>query len=265
MKFSQIPTFISILFFSIILMLFTSCSDNSTSVDDAGDPPAIPEAIPVEVETDYFNENQPAFGEETEAYFEASGYAQTAAALLNSGTLLGSGFLSIAQNSEAELKNGIWEWIYTYSQVGETLTIRLTAEEVGNVFEWNVYLSGNSLQTGESLDNFLFMSGVVDSGDNSGIWEFYYPGNESALMDYEWEIISENNYSSNFTLTDPDTGEQAIISYERDGDVNTISLTGDDFDSVVELFWNTSTLTGSITIDGVTTCWDSSFQETACS
>lgn len=265
MKFLQLPTYISILFFSIILMLFTSCGDNSTSVDDAGDPPAIPEAIPVEVDVDYFNENQPAFGEETEAYYEASGYAQTAAALLNSGTLLGTGFLGIAQDGEAELKNGIWEWTFTYSQGGETVTIRLTAEELGNAFEWNVYLSGNSLQTGETLDNFLFMSGIINSDGTSGGWDYYFPGTASAVMDYEWEITSETNYTSNFTFTDPDTGSQAIISYERDGDVNTVSLTGDDFDSVVDMLWNTSTLIGSITIDGVTTCWDSSFQQTACS
>ena len=179
--------------------------------------------------------------------------------------LPGSGFLGIAQEDEAEFKNGVWEWIYTFSEGGETLTIRLTAEALGNAYEWKVYLSGNSLETNETLDNFLFMTGIVDSDGNSGNWKFYFPGFESAVMDYVWEITSETNYTSNFTFTDPETGEQAIISYERDGDVNTVSLTGDAFESVVELFWNTSTLTGSITINGVKTCWDSSFQETACS
>ncbi|PWN07027.1 hypothetical protein [Rhodohalobacter mucosus] len=264
MKFSQISTFFFLLIISVTLLFFTSCGESSTSVDDGGDPPAIPEAIPVEVETDYFTQNQPAFSEETTAWYEAAGYAQAAAASLNSGTLLGAGFLSIAQQSNGELDDGIWEWTFTFSQGGETLTIRLTAEALGNAYQWNVYLSGNSLQSDETLDNFLFMTGTVESDGSSGNWDYYFPGFESVAMDYEWELTSETSYTSDFIYTNPDTGSQAIITYERDGDVNTVNASGDDFDTNADLLWNTSTLEGSITLDGVTTCWDSSFQEAAC-
>jgi hypothetical protein len=264
MKNTHFSTLVSFLFVTLALLFITSCGDSSTSAEEE-DAPVIPEAIPVAVDVDYFTNNQPAFGEETSAFYEAAAYAQSAAATLSAGSLLGSGFLGLGQQNNAELNNGIWEWEYTFSQGSESITIRLTAEELGNSYEWNVYLSGNAFEPGQTLDNFLFLTGVVESDGGTGSWEYYYPGFQSVFLDYEWEKTSETSSTADFTFTDPDTGDQSIITYERNDDEFSIIATGDNFDSDASLFWNASTLTGSITLDGVQRCWDSSFQETACS
>ena len=263
MKNSTFYTLCHFLILTLALLSFTSCGESSTSTEEEDAPP-IPEAIPVAVDVDYFTNNQPAFSEETEAFYEASVYAQSAAAILSSGALLGTGFLGLGQQYDANLNNGVWEWEYTFSQNGQTVTIRLTAEELASSYEWNVYLSGNAFGTEQPLDNFLFLTGVVDSDGSSGNWDYFYPGFTSVFLDYEWDKISETSEMADFTFTDPDTGDQSIVTYSRDDSEYTVTATGNEFDSDASLVWNTETMTGSLTLDGVQRCWDSSFQEIPC-
>jgi hypothetical protein len=240
-------------FLSLILILFTftSCSDNSTGVDDElMDPPLIPEAIPVEVEIDYFS-SFPEFSEATEAYYEAAGYAQVASFTLIGGTVIGTGFLELAQSEEARFSNGVWEWDYTFQQGGESLTVRVTAEEVSGGHRWNVYLSGNFSDLGQNLDEFLFLTGIVNNDGTSGGWNYFSPDSENPFMSYNWNITSATEYEAEYTFSDPEDESVFTIRYERDGEENFIFLTGDEFESGIDVYWNTTTLTGYIVEDGV--------------
>ena len=254
-------------FLSLLLIFFTitSCSDNSTGVDDElMDPPMIPEAIPVEVEIDYFN-NLPEYSEKTEAAYEAAGYAFLASISLSGGAAIGTIFLELAQSEDAEFKNGIWEWTYSFQQGSESLLIRITAKPVSTGYEWKVFLSGDFTGLGQSLDEFLFLSGTVNSDGTSGFWSFFDPDSQNPILSYEWNITSATEYSAQYTYNDPEEEDFFTISYERDGVDSYIFLTGDEFGSGIDVYWNTTTLTGYIVEDGVKTCWDSNFEETACS
>jgi hypothetical protein len=257
--------FNSSLSFLLVLFLFTSCSDSSTGVDDElMDPPMIPEAIPVEIGIDYFN-NLPEYSEKTEAAYEAAGYALLASFTLTGGTAIGTGFLELARSEDAEFKNGIWEWAYSFQQGSESLSIRVTAKPVSSGYEWSVFLSGNFSGLGQSLDEFLFLFGTVNSDGTVGDWNYFTPESQNPFMNYSWEITSATEYEAEYTVTDPDEGTVFTISYKREGVENYIFLTGDDFDSGIDIFWNTATRTGYIIEEGVKTCWDSNFEETACS
>ncbi|TVR28519.1 MAG: hypothetical protein EA390_11830 [Balneolaceae bacterium] len=258
--------FYSTFSFLIVLFLFTSCSDSSTGLDDNNiEPPEIPELIPVDINTDYFSDNTPAFNELTASFYEASGYAQIASFTLMGASLLGTGFLELARSDDAEFKNGMWEWAYSFQQGSESLSIRVTAKPVSSGYEWNVFLSGNFSGLGQSLDEFLFLSGTVNSDGTGGGWNFFDPESQSPVLFYKWDITSATVYSVEYTFNDTEEGDDFTISYDRDGHENFIFFTGNQFDAGVELYWNTNTLNGYIVQDGEKRCWNSNFEETACS
>jgi hypothetical protein len=256
----------SICLLALLLFTFTACSDNSTDVNGDPQPPLIPEASPVVIDTDYFTDNPPDFNDLTEAFYDASVFVQTAEWLIISGAYFGTTFLDLTVGEEHSYDNGTWEWIYTFEQANETLTIRVTAREAtGNAFTWNIYLSGNLAQFGQGLDEFLLLSGTVNEDGTLGGWNFYSPELSEPLLEYAWEIISSNEYNASYTYTDPEEDTEMVISFERTGDENIVTLTGDEYGTGIEIYWNTTTQTGYIINDGIQTCWDSNFEMTECS
>lgn len=260
-----------------MVLFFVSCSDDSTSgvddidddIDDTEEPmesPIVPEATPAEIDLSYFQDNSVEFQEQYAAFLEASGYAQAASGLLMGGLSFGEIFFGLAESSEAEFSNGEWEWIYTFEEQGETITIRLTATEVTDGIDWAMYITGNFGEFGESVDEFLFISGFTASDRSEGNWSYYYPGSgETPALNYDWEVSSETEYTFTSTVTDPDNGNEFVISYIRTGAENTLNYSGDDLNDDIEVYWNTDTMTGYIDNGEEIRCWDDTFAEVACS
>ncbi|MEX0822990.1 MAG: hypothetical protein WD008_01300 [Balneolaceae bacterium] len=259
-----------------ITLLVTGCTEDSTSgvddidddIDDTEEPmesPVVPEATPAEIDLSYFQENSVEFQEQYAAFLEASGYAQAASGSLMGGLSFGEVFFGLAESSEAEFSNGEWEWTYTFSEQGETITLRLTAAEVTDGIEWSMYISGNFGEFNQNVDEFLFISGFTASDRSEGNWSYYYPeGGETPVMSYQWEVTSETEYTFTSTIIDPDNGNEFVISYTRTGAENTLNYTGDDLNNDIEVYWNTDTMTGYIDNGEEIRCWDDTFAETAC-
>lgn len=255
-----------VLFFSIAfaVSILISCSDDSSTGIDEGEPPQIPEAAPVEIDNSVFQDNNPT-GEEYDAFNEAGTLTEGANANLVSATSMGQSFLMFTQGQNASFEDGRWVWTFSYSAEGETLTIKTTAEEESGGIEWNLYLTGNFEDEG-SLDEFRYLSGYTSNDGVSGNWQYYFPGEPGQpYIVYEWETISDTEFTFSSVVNLPDEEEEFRVDYDRNGEENSLEYSGYDFDQNVSVFWNSSTGTGYIDRPGEDRrCWDDSFAETTC-
>lgn len=230
-----------------------------------GDAPEIPEATPVEVDNSLFQNNNPT-GEEYQPFNEAGALALSANSNLMGATSMGNIFLGFTQNQQAEFENGLWVWTFSYSDQNESITIRTTAEEMPNGVEWNVYLSGN-FEDEESLDNFRYLHGFVSHDGNTGSWQYTYPDETGEFStEYEWEIVTETQFSFSTVINIPDEDGVFRSDYNRNGDENLLEYTGFEAEQDVTVFWNNSTGIGYIERPGQPRqCWDETFVQVECS
>ncbi|CAN5235805.1 hypothetical protein BH23BAC3_BH23BAC3_07220 [soil metagenome] len=256
-----LATFLSI---AVMLFIFNGCSDDSPTGVDDGDPPQIPEVVPVEIDRSIFQDNNPT-GQEYEAFNEAGALAEGANANLVGTTVMGHSFLIFTQNQNATFEDGKWVWTFSYNAGGESMTIKTTAEEVPAGTEWNLYLSGNF--EGETIDEFKYLTGIISSDGNSGTWEYFIPGETGQpYVVYEWQTISDTQFNFSSIISFPDEDGEFRIDYERDGDNNYLEYSGFDFEQDVFVFWNSSTGAGYIDRSGQDRqCWDDTFAVTTCS
>lgn len=247
-----------------LLFLVSSCSDDSPTGVDESEAPSVPEAVPAEIDNSIFVNNNPT-GEEYDAFNEAGILTQTADAQLTGSTTLGQTFLMFTQSQQATFENGVWVWSFTAPDGDEEFSIRTTAEELSGGVEWNVYLSG--LFDGESVTEFLYLTGFISNDRQSGEWKYFTPGTTNQpVLEYQWETIDENRATFSMIFTDPEEGIQSSVEYERNGVENTLQYSGFDTDGNVLVYWDSSTGTGYIDREGEDRrCWDESFAETACS
>ena len=248
---------------AFLTLSIVGCSDSSTSADQP-EPPAVPEALPAKINSTVFDNNNPV-GQDFALFNEASAYAETAAAQINNGTVLGQAYLDFTSSAESKFEDGTWTWSFSSSQSGFDVSVRTTAEELQNAYEWNVYVNGSF--NGETVDEFSFLSGTVSKDGGNGNWRYFSPGNnDQPILEYQWEVIDENNSSFSTIFSGLSGNDQQKIDYFQDGADNTLTYTG--FDSIpdVEVYWNSESGTGYIDKEGEDRrCWDESFTETSCS
>lgn len=247
-----------------ILLIITSCSDDSPTSSEPEDVPEIPEATPAEIDNSIFADNNPS-GDEFSAFNEAGTFVGTADAQLAASTSLSTVYLSFTETEQAEFNDGIWEWSFNFSEGSESLIIRTTAEELSDGTEWNLYLSGN--MEGETVDEFRYMSGFTANDQSSGNWQYFTPDYPNQpIVEYQWSASSESEATFSSIFVDPEQEQESRIDYERNGDENTLEYSGFDTDVDVLIFWNSSDGTGFIQRTGEDQqCWDESFAEVACS
>jgi hypothetical protein len=253
----------SILSIAVLLFMLQGCSDDSPTGADAGEPPQIPEAAPVEIDNSIFQDNNPS-GEEYEAFNEAGALTIGANMNMMGATSMGQSFLMFTQGQNASFEDGKWVWTFSYSVEGESFTIRTTAEEVSGGTEWNLILSGNL--EGETIEEFRYLSGFVSSDGKSGNWKYYFPENpDQPYLVYEWQSISDTQFTFSSVINLPEEDGEFRIDYERNGDENYLEYSGYDFNQDVLIFWNSSTGVGYIDRPGEDRqCWDESFAATTC-
>lgn len=243
--------------------LLNSCSDDSSTGSEPDDPPEIPEATPVEIDDSIFTDHNTS-GEESEAFIEAGSYAQAANVNITGTASTSSMFLGFTQGTQPVFEDGMWVWETSFSEGGESVTIRNTSEEVPGGVEWNLYISG-SWDGEESLNNFNLLSGFVSDDGMSGEWNFYspeFPGDPYWI--YEWETISETEFTFSSTINDPGEDTSFGVDYVRNGDDNSLTYSGYNTIDDILIYWNGSTGEGFIDENGDRRCWDASYQETAC-
>ena len=254
-------TTISIVLITMLLVGLTGCGD-STSVEEP-EPPTIPEALPAEINSTIFDNNN--FTDSEYALFnEAKILATTASAQINGGTALGQTYLDFTRSNESVFEDGVWTWSFTSTQSGLDVTVRTTAEELANGYQWNIFVNGSF--NGEEVSDFQLLSGFISEDGATGNWQYFSPVSDTQpILEYQWEKTGENQVSFTSIFSDPDGSNQQTILYERDGADNTLTYDGFSSDADVVVYWNSDTGSGYIDREGEDRrCWDESFTETAC-
>lgn len=247
------------------LFLLNGCGDDTPTGLDEGEPPAIPEVSPVEVDNSLFENNNPT-GEEHQAFNEAGVLASGANANLMGATSMGESFFAFTAGQNAEFEDGLWVWTFSFAAEGESVSIRTTAEELAQGVEWNLYLSG-SFDGEESLTEFRYLSGFVSDDGLSGNWQYFFPEDpDQPSVEYQWNTISETNFTFTSIINLPEEENELRVDYEMDNEDNYLEYSGYDFGQDALIYWNSATGVGFIDRDGQDRqCWNESFAETECS
>jgi hypothetical protein len=247
----------------VIFFTAVSCSDDSSTSVEQPDPPSVPEAVPAEINSSVFDNNSPT-GTDFALFNEAASYAQAAIAQINGGTILGQTYLEFTRSTESEFEDGTWTWTFSSTQNGFDVSVRTTAEELQNGYQWDVFVSGSF--NGETVSEFSFLSGFISQDGSSGNWQYFSPGDgNQPILEYQWEVIDESN-SSFSTIFSGGSDDSQRIDYVQDGVDSTLEYTGFETFPNVVIYWNSEDGSGYIDQEGEDRrCWDESFAETACS
>ena len=249
----------------IALFMLSGCSDDSPTGVDEGEPPTIPEASPVEVDNSLFENNNPT-GEEYQTFNEAGALASGADANLMGATSMGQSFLAFTAGQNAEFEDGLWVWTFSFTDEGESISLRTTAEELARGVEWNVYISG-PFDGEESLSEFRYLSGYVSDDGLSGNWQYFFPEEpDQPSVEYQWDTVSETEFTFSSIINLPEQDGELRIDYSRDNDDNNLEYSGYDFNQDAVIYWNSATGEGFLDREGQDRqCWDSNYAETECS
>lgn len=257
--------FLTIIF--LIVYSISGCSDDPASVNP-GDEPEIPESAPAEVQLEFFENNNPPNDAEHSAFHEANNYAQTANSSLSSVTFMGENYMELSAMADADFEDGKWVWTFSYEEGGESFTMKMTAEEVSGGVNWRVYISGYLFDDEQFVEEFLFITGFISNDRSSGNWNYHFPddqGNEQTWLTYEWNTTSDSVMSMNFTIYNEEGGTAHSVEYVQNGPEHTITYTSFGVYDNLIVYWNTDTGEGYVDKDGDRECWDSGFQNVACS
>ena len=177
--------------------------------------------------------------------------------VLGSGSLAQIGaiyfpFFQQASGANASFNNGVWEWEYGFSFEGSSVSFRLTAEEVSNGFEWNMYYSANTPEG--SFENYNVISGFVSSDESMGEWTFNAltePGTEIPIIRSVWEAISDTDRDIDLTIYNDQGQTDDTINYVQDGDIHTMTI-----GSNTTVYWDVSNHQGYIQVGAAQKmCW----------
>ena len=161
-------------------------------------------------------------------------------------------FFQQAQSSNASFSNGVWEWEYNFSSQGSSVSFRLTAREVSNGIEWDMFYSAST--QGGSFDNYNVISGFVNSDGTMGEWTFNAltePGTEIPLLRSVWEAVNDSDRDIDLTIFDDQGQTDETITYDQNGTIHTMNI-----GSNITVYWDTSADQGYIEIgDAQRMCW----------
>ncbi len=252
--------------FILSLGLVIGCSDNALDEGSSGESPDIPDLSQHEPEISYFQNNNPGNDNKYSNFNMASLMVTSTSAALTAGLQLATNWLTLAQSSEADQSDGEWIWEYSHTYEGESVSVRLVAEEVNdNEIKWELYISG-TYSDGESFDNYKFMEGTVATDGENGNWKVYpyEPGqNTTAASTFEWQVTSETEKELNFTdYTDQEWDTR--LNHNEQVPEYTITIETNDDEPSSEVYWNTDEGTGYVIQDGEQMCWDANFENTPC-
>ncbi|REL24294.1 hypothetical protein DYD21_18985 [Rhodohalobacter sp. SW132] len=248
------------------LFLITGCSDDSPTGADPEDAPDFPQAQPVEIDNSLF-EGENVTGSEYEAFNLASSYAQSAQMNVQTSMMFGMSYFTFLQQNQAEYEDGVFNWTFSFTEGGESLTIRATAEESAGQVLWTLYMSGYWDDMEESLDEFKLLTGTVSEDGQSGQWRYYTPEYpDDPFLQYDWAVSGDDQVSFTSTIMEPEEEYQLIVDYQRDGTDNWLTYSGVDTMDDVLIFWDGSSGAGYIEqAGGERECWDETFAEASCS
>ena len=254
------------LFSVVLLFSFTLMSCGDDPVSQKGDPPVLPQFDNIEPDLSYFEANPPQNSNTNyaEAYYFGIGMGSVA---LSSQTYLS--FLSLASNEDAKYKDGQWVWEYSYSYEGETIDIRLVAEETGNSVVWEMLWSYDDGQ-GNSFSDYKVIEGEVANDGSSGNWTFNTlnpdTNEEEPSLVANWTSSGANNIEVVTEFYDSNTLLATYTFSQNDNEFTVLFEDSQQQDDVL-VFWDDEALTGYYQVGSDTSsrkCWDSNYQDVTC-
>lgn len=251
-----VKTLLPILLLSFIIV---SCGDDPASVEE--DPPELPTFENISPDLTYFDQNI----ESSSPAYTASVYASSFSYMSQLGTIYSSYFAE-ADRDEAEYDDGTWTWEYNYSWAGESVTIVLESEELENEIRWSMTWSYSG--ENENVENYTMVEGTMALDESYGSWKFNdldpETGEHFALMETTWEVESETSGQIETVIYDGATAQGTYL-FEWDGAEHTITFSSQNEDETIVVYWNEETGNGYYQDSEGQKCWNSDFEEVACS
>ncbi len=277
----------------IILMLagaLAACdSSTSSSVDE--DPPEPMEFSDIQMDLEIFQQagrTVPEFdaknmaadiaeylGEGTQAEqmspYEFAGMMAVAAdGIFQSYGMLPNIYFNEDMWGDPELDGNTWVWEFSETIEGESFTIRVTAEETGDIVNWELRYSFSSPDEPD-VDNALLMSAEIREDGTSGTWALYSffeeTGENNPELEFEFVIEGDITTLLEMRIMEDVSGNFENLLYEVVEEIASLSfLMGEVPFTYIE--WNRDTWAGFIESDdynnGIRSCWDSNLQTTEC-
>lgn len=175
-------------------------------------------------------------------------------------------------------------WLWTYIFVGESAeySIFLNGKNMGTYTAWKMEVS--STDPAAPFEHFLWFEGEVESGEDSGYWQFYEPLDEPVVSSatgenalstpgvesirIDWENTADDEHELVFLVNKPDVPEEgSFLTYLETPSASSVefhdSKTADD--GTITWYPDGS---GSIQWpdyrDGERSCWDTLQFNTVC-
>ncbi len=278
------------LFIILMLAVAIAACDSSTSSDTSTDPPEPMEFSDIEMDLELFQQagrTAPEFdtknmaaqvaeylgeGAENEQFtpYDFAGlWALAADAVFQSYGMLPNVYFNEEMWGEGTLDGNTWVWEFSQTVEDESITMRVTAEEIEDMVNWELRYSFSSPD--ESIENALLLSAEVRTDGTAGTWAIHSfaedTGDDAPEIEFEFLIEGDITTMLEMRVFDEVDGNFENLLYQVVDQTASLSfLLGDALTTYIE--WNRETWEGFVESDeyndGVRSCWDSNLQTTEC-
>jgi len=261
----------------LTLVVGLSACGDSTNVKDQT-PPDLPPQESMNTDFSTFdqapqkqnlNTQQAGFEHFTRAAFEAAAFK----VILNANLFIPRAIFKAATKVDPEGgNNGEWNWNYSVDANGKVFKASLTGQKNKDAGHstWQMYITNN--QTQPPLDNFLLFEGQAQLDGTSGYWIYYdwtQPDQQSRISRLDWSKKSENALDLTLkVLSNRNNNINDVIEYQISDSTKMVTYTDASKSSELKIHWNSETHAGYLIDPGYNSgekaCWDSNFQNVAC-
>lgn len=270
--FKRIPKISVLLLTGAFIVI--SCKNDPASLND-DEPPQIPAAESMKMDFSAFENNQNQKADVTRQ--SGNNFSQAVVRVFVIKTVtdinlaIPRALLEAASNAEAEFNDdGEWVWSFSKTTGSDTYEVRLVASRASeDGVGWQFFVTNSSL----NIDNKLFFSGSANAEGTEGTWIYYNLLNseeEEAVSKITWRVNGEEDVTLRLEVISDHTNHAGdYVEYTFDGTVKNAVYFNADKGETTEIQWNIETNEGYIIAPGYNNgekaCWDSNFQDVACS
>lgn len=165
--------------------------------------------------------------------------------------------------------DGWYTWVYTVSEQGRTITLRLRGRVDGAIVTWRMYATDSAATP--AMTDFLWFTGESRLDNSNGHWIFNdrREAKTVPVARIDWTANSETKRSlafSNVESGSADLGDR--LEYRLDGAIVSVTFHDQSENKDADITWNETTGTGSLMVPdyngGERACWDEHQEDMVC-